>query len=414
MNTNRILVGMLFLVCASAALHGQTAVVDTLFYDRDGHGCDKVFASYYRVYSVPEDSCGARRFRDYFPSGKLKAEGCYASINSTDDSRSVFDGKFVSYYESGKVREMSFWKDGALEGDYTEYMENGLVRVHAGYCGGELCGVCTEFSDDGDICYQTEYAGGRPLHDYYIMTTRDGLYCKKLLASDEPVYDSPSADEMQTEYNNGEKWSFYVKNGFMVSMAVKKVRECGRYYQLCIVLANNSMTPVDFGHDNITAMVADNNWTVEQLKVYSSDEYMRRVRRRQNALVALVAIGEGLSAGAAGYAGSTTVTDYAGVTYRNGMETSATYGTSVVTTSSYDALAAFQAQVIASERIADFTSAMIADREVKDAGYLKLTTVYPGETVSGYINVEYRKGDNVWVIVNICGAEYEFPLKLDK
>ena len=65
--------------------------------------------------------------------------------------------------------------------------------------------------------------------------------------------------------------------------------------------------------------------------------------------------------------------------------------------------------MIASERIANYENALLTDRQAKDEGYLKKTTVYPGQSISGYVNINRVKGVSMNIVVDINGAKYNFP-----
>ena len=92
------------------------------------------------------------------------------------------------------------------------------------------------------------------------------------------------------------------------------------------------------------------------------------------------------------------------------------YGNSSTTstTVSYDGAAAYQAQVIASNRIANYEHALLEDRTIKQEGYLKKTTIHPGDVIQGYVNIKRVKGDSMVVSVDINGAKYEFPWDVSK
>ncbi len=407
---------------------GQT-VLDTLYYDKDWKGCEKTFATYYRVYSLPTDNNLKKKFRDYYITGELQSEGEYISINKYDDSQSVFDGKFINYYKSGKIEQEGSRVNGKQEGEYIKYKEDGLILLHANFKNDKLHGIYTEFSEEDNLCIQIEYANGTPLYNYYTISNKDG-YCSKIsLSSKQPIYETPSLDEKQTEYKNGEAWPYYNKNGIMIGMTNNEVRDYGKYYQIPIVIANNSMFPIEFEPDNIDAKLIDKEGNERVLKVYSAEEYMKKVRRRQNWAMALTAFGEGMSAASAGYSTSTTNSSYSGSSYSTGYAsaygsggyafgnysgTSSYFGNSSSTTTTYDAAAAYQAQVIASERVASYSNSLLSDRAIKEEGYLKRTTIYPGETISGYINIERKKGDSMTIDINIGGAIYSFPWNISK
>lgn len=102
------------------------------------------------------------------------------------------------------------------------------------------------------------------------------------------------------------------------------------------------------------------------------------------------------------------------VTKGNYSGNSSYYGNSSSTTRTYNGAAAYQAQVIASNRIAAYENALLSERVAKNEGYLKKTTIYPGETICGYINIERRKGQSMTINVNINGAIYVFPWDISK
>lgn len=403
---------------------------DTLYYDKNWKGVEsKVFATYFRVIMNPENSTFRKQFRDFYITGELQSEGGYISIDKYDDSQSVFDGEWINYYKSGKIEQKGYRIKGKQEGEYTRYKEDGLVLLHAYFKDDELHGIYTEFSEDGSICVQMEYKNGKPLHDYYIVSNQDGLCSKIRLSDKQPIYESPSLNEKKVEYKDGETWPYYNKNGIMIGMTNNEVRDYGKYFQIPIIIANNSMHPIDFEPTNITAFLIDKKGNKQTLKVYSAEAYMKKVRRSQNWAMALNGLAEGLAASGAGYSSSTTNSSYSGhsssygnasafgsggYAYGNYSGNSSYYGRSSSTTTSYNGAAAYQAQVIASNRIAAYDNALLSERAAKNEGYLKRTTIYPGETITGYINIERKKGTAMTINIDINGANYEFPWNISK
>lgn len=413
-------------LCMANTVIGQTTI-DTLYYDKDWKGCEKTFATYYRVYMLSTDSTLKKKFRDYYITGELRSEGEFISIDKNDDSKSIFDGEFISYYKSGKIEQKGMRINGKQEGEYIKYKEDGLILVHTYFKNDKLHGICTEFSEDGNLCMQIEYDNGTPLYDYYTLSNKDG-YCSKVsLANEKPIYDTPSLNEKQIEYKNGEAWNYYNKNGIMLGIIYKQIRNYGKYYQIFIVVANNSMFPIEFIPEDISATLIDREGFEKDLKVYSVEEYMKRVRRQQNWSMAAVAINEGLSAANAGRSTSTTNTFYSGTSrsrgyasaygsggyaFGNYFGSSSYLGGSSSTTTTYNGAAAYQAQVIASERVASYSNILLSDRAIKEEGYLKRTTIHPGEIVSGYVNIGYKKGVFMTIKINIGGIIYIFPLDI--
>lgn len=231
---------------------------DTLYYDKNWKGVEsKHFATYFRVIANSENSSFQKRFRDFYITGELQSEGGYISIDKYDDSQSIFDGEWINYYKSGKVEQKGYRIKGKQEGEYIRYKEDGLILLHAYFKNDKLEGIYTEFSEDGNICVQIEYKNGEPIHDYYIVSNQDGLCSKIRLSDKQPIYESPSLSEKKVEYKDGEAWPYYNKNGIMVGMTNNEVRDYGKYFQIPIIIANNSMHPIDFDPNNITAFLTD-------------------------------------------------------------------------------------------------------------------------------------------------------------
>lgn len=83
-------------------------------------------------------------------------------------------------------------------------------------------------------------------------------------------------------------------------------------------------------------------------------------------------------------------------------------------TTTYNATAAYQANLASQQRLANFSQALQEEKNIKQMGYLKKNTIYPGESVSGYVHVERIKGERVVFVVNIEGAEYVYEWRFDK
>lgn len=94
----------------------------------------------------------------------------------------------------------------------------------------------------------------------------------------------------------------------------------------------------------------------------------------------LVGLSEGLATAGAGYSTSYT-TGY-----------SSDGGFSTYTTRSYSPAAASMASMASAERVANFGLAMEQEQNVKRMGYLKRNTIQPGETVTGFVHVDWERG----------------------
>lgn len=63
----------------------------------------------------------------------------------------------------------------------------------------------------------------------------------------------------------------------MIGMTNNEVRDYGKYFQILIVIANNSMFPIEFEPQNITASLVDKKGVEQVLKVYTAEEYMKKL-----------------------------------------------------------------------------------------------------------------------------------------
>ena len=407
----------------------QEPTIDTIYYDKNGKGVKiNTFATYYRLIPHSEDSCfdNPKPFKDFYLSGELKMEGMYLFVNRQHDSASIFEGKMESYYKTGNEESIVHWANGKLNGEFIFYDENGLILRH-GFCkNGQLDGVYTEFREDGLLCAQIEYENGTPINDICILSNDKGQISPVSISTGVPIYLSPDLSEKETQYIAGQPWPYYNKNGLQVCMTMYPSRDYGKYYYVQFHIINNSIFPIDIEPTGISAVLIDKNEEKEVLHVLSDTEYLKKVRRRQNAMAALVSFGEAYAASQAGYSSSTTTTTYGSTSVGSGIAissdgsaiagygSSATVGAVSTTSSSYNGAAAYQAQIIASNRIAQYQNSLLEERNFKDANYIKKNTLYPGSSLDGYVNIKYKKGNILYISINLNGATYVFPWDIAK
>ena len=84
------------------------------------------------------------------------------------------------------------------------------------------------------------------------------------------------------------------------------------------------------------------------------------------------------------------------------------------TTRTYDSNAALQANMAASAQMSALSSAMNSDRGIIEQGYLKKNTIYPDQTIVGYMNIKRQKGNVLTVLVPIDGFYYSFDWDVSK
>ena len=421
----RVFVSIVFGLLIWSNVYSQGEALDTIYYDKEWKTVSNAaFASFFRI--CPKERGGDHRkpFRDYYITGELQSEGGFISLDKYDDKQSIMDGDYINYFKNGKIESKGHWDRGIENGESYVYNENGLLLQHAYMKEGKITGIYTQFSEDGNLCLQAEYwMDGTPKNNWYMASNKDGLCSKINSSTNQPIYESPSSSEMKKEYVNGYNWLYYNANGITLGMTNIKVKDYGKYFQIPIIITNSSLFPFDFDPKNITSILVDKKGKQVELEVLSSEEYMKKVRRGQNWAMFWAGLGEGLAAANAGYSTSKTNTTYngysntygnayaygnGGYAYGNYSGNTTYHGSSTSTTTSYNGLAAYQAQVIASNRMANYENSLLTERQHKDEGYLKKTTIHPGQSISGYINIKRVKGVSMNIVIDINGAKYNF------
>ena len=392
--------------------------IDTLYYNSDcKYAPNKNFASFYRVAYYPTDTLVMKQYIDYYTTGEIRGSGNFIKLDATDDAKSIFDGKCIVYFKNGKQSVVSNYKNGVLDGDIFVYQENGLIKTKGAFCNGQQSGIWTEFYDDNTF-FQAEYTNGNPTFDYYIKGDANGNLTKFRISDNTPIWETPAISERSLEYKDGTQWQIFNKNGMMIALTDTTVNDYGKWHRIDIVISNNTIIPIEFNPvENITANSKDSQGYISNLRVWSSDDYLRKVRRAQIFAAVMMGLSEGLATANAGYSTSTSNAYHYGNAYAYGSGGYAYGNYSGITTSktvSYDANAAYQARVVSQQRMADFSNALAKEQEIKKLGYLKTNTIYPGETISGYVHVQRIKGESVQFIINIQGAEYIFDWTFGK
>jgi len=413
-----------------AGLNAQK--LDTLYYDKDGIGISSpAFAAYYRVYA-PHTLIGNKmRYRDFFINGKIRSEGEFVSIDKEDDKQSIFDGDCITYYESGQIKEKKHLVKGVLNGEYTSYYESGLVELHTFFNFGKKDGLDSYFDLSTRRCIQKTMQDNLPMYDYCIISDENGYVCKVRLSDKTVLWDSPNPSDIKKFWSNDSQWMYYQKNGVLIALNCKMVNDYGKWFQISVNVSNHTLVPFVFGCNNFSGVVRKKNGKEVPLNIYDANLFMNKVKNKQNSELIASSILQGIAAAGAGFSSSTSYTNtnyngssksYGSVSaYGSGGYGYANYNannsfsghsSTVSTTVSYNGFAAYQAQVIASNQIASMEDAMWRERVQRYDGYLKRTTINPGETLGGYINIVREKGESLHLVVNLYGANYEFDWNL--
>ena len=77
-------------------------------------------------------------------------------------------------------------------------------------------------------------------------------------------------------------------------------------------------------------------------------------------------------------------------------------------TQHYDANAAYQANLASTNQMLTLGQMMENDCTIREQGYLKTTTVYPNESIVGYMNIKRKKGEILSIKLTVNGHVYSF------
>ncbi len=221
---------------------------------------------------------------------------------------------------------------------------------------------------------------------------------------------------------DGKNVQYFVHNGLVITMHLSIENSYGKYYTAYISIENHSDKRINFYPETITAKIY-NEKVESPLPVLNYEEYMKKVKRKQNWNSFWVALGEAGAASNAGYSVSQTHSNTSGYVNSNGYSSGyfgneygsvstnvRTYGnfSTNTTTYNYDATANYYAQQNARNNMANFNNQQYEIKESINQGYLKSNTIFPDQRINGYINVVFKKADYTIVTVALNNENYIF------
>jgi len=241
------------------------------------------------------------------------------------------------------------------------------------------------------------------------------------------IWNSPSVHERKVEYQDGVAYQFYVNNGLTVALSNTSIKHYGKWHRVYIVIQNDTSEPIEFDPACVTAFSTDKRNRISKLEVWPYEKFIKKVKRSQTWSAIAMGLAEGLAVAGAGYSTSHTNTNtyYSG--NRSSYGTASAYGSggyaygtysgnsnyrgSAQTNSvtrTYDGTAAYYAQAMSQNRMAAFDESQWNVRNVIQAGYLKRNTIYPGNAVAGYMNIQRKNWNTVSITLNVNGVDYTF------
>lgn len=370
--------------------------LDTIYYNKNWKVCrNKAFANYYRLALYPVDTTMSKEFRTYYMSGELQGEGTFVTLDKEDDAKSVFSGFITTYYKNGKPEELKTYKDGKLDNEYTSFYANGFVREHFFLKNGMKEGAMAAFTEDGRACTLTLYRDDVP-EGFYVVVDADGNYSKYSLTDKQPILETPSPDEMRTEYKNGVAWPYYNKNGLIVGVSNSLVDEnIGGYREIGVQIVNKSMMNVDIDPAEIEIYDLKNGKR-KDFELVGVEEYDKKILKFKKKVAKRM------------------VKNKAVVQTERENNVNANLGAQVFDAGTSNTIKDFQMRICKMRQLEAGNRMKYSEKMPEDLGYLERTTIHPGEVVSGYLYTSDRKATDLFVKVKIKGIAYEFEWKATK
>ena len=232
------------------------------------------------------------------------------------------------------------------------------------------------------------------------------------------------------EYIDGRLIKTQTKDGVIVSTSLRAIqRNDGKYYTFDISVSNSSSNTKLVKVDNFKAFIINKKGDKDELEVLSNKEYQEKKQKRANFRNILASMAGSQNAENAGKSSSQTNTNISSSSYSSGtakVKAYDSYGNSATakgnysgrttsntnatsTTVSYDGAAAYAAQQNEERKLQEF---MQLQKEAKNKWndiYLKSNTLSPLESMSGLLNVEYKKG--VMIDIDVLVQDLHFIFK---
>lgn len=364
---------------------------DTIYYNNDWaimpRGNKNV---YYRIVNSAK-----KAFTTHFMDGKLQSTCGYVKLDSLNDFDSQFRGPWKSFYHNGMVQAEGVYADGKKEGEWTVYYPDSMIRSHANYHNGMIEGMFTEFYLKGDTCLHTLYKDGVPAEDFYYVSTRNGLFQRFDINTNNPITERVAPIKMSTDTFADGVYKVYSNNSVVLALNISPIKDYGSYYNLNILLVNNSFQPVVLDPSSIYATYVDKKGEVKDLDVIWVDEYAYNLQSSNIPWQ---------------YGSENDNNVYRTIAQRRNMVCELYEDTTKLQPTSAEMLK-YQRDAIEATNMDEYCVALTNNnkRQLVDMGYIIPTVIYPTRAAIGKIYLNYKKCSKMNVIIEINGVPYEFP-----
>ena len=237
------------------------------------------------------------------------------------------------------------------------------------------------------------------------------------------------AQNISQEYINGRLVKHQSINGVSVSTSLRSVaRNDGKYYMFDLSVTNGSGRTITVLPSHFRALI-NTRKGLTPARVLTRKEYNKIKRRRENLRVGLMAFAGALNSASAGYSQSST--SYSGSAQgssytRGSADVSGSYGQNLGSvdyssrtnasasysgqsnTTSYNGAAAYAARENEARKLAAFQDASAYARRQWNDAYFKNNTLSHLESMSGFINVKFKRSNLCRIAIIIEGEKFIF------
>lgn len=203
------------------------------------------------------------------------------------------------------------------------------------------------------------------------------------------------------EYRDGKEWFISIKDKYIVEANLEITYNYGKVYQLNLLIKNCNNKSILFEPcGNIDAVLIDRKGELEKLCIYSSDDFLKKIKKQQTLALVLQGISSGVNSFSAGYQSNYTTSRVDGYTYTHNVV-------------SYNPAVANMANTLSRIELRQMGKDMEEDRRVIECGYLKKNTIHSNFGIAGFVNMKRKsRGTVLYISVSVDSTIHYFKFNV--
>ena len=152
------------------------------------------------------------KYIDYYNSGKIQNEGTLLN--------GLLNGELTVYFKNGNKKSISNYKDGKLHGVWRDYYPNGVLMNSRKYTDGKVTGYDTSYFVNGQIMSEKRVRKGDPYDTAFTYYSTGKVKQMKLIKKNQPVIDKKTND-----FNSYLTYFFH-------SISRREIKDANKYFYL--------------------------------------------------------------------------------------------------------------------------------------------------------------------------------------